>query len=77
MTRPAAKTEVIIYTHPDCEFSAAAKYDMERLGIVFREIDVSATPEAIAELERLTGGDRVTPVIVEGERVTIGYGGLG
>ncbi|MDP3063676.1 MAG: UXX-star (seleno)protein family 2 [Chloroflexota bacterium] len=77
MTEQANRTEVVIYTHPDCEFSAAAKYDMEQLGIAFREVDVTVVPGAAEELERLTGGDRVTPVIVEGERVTIGYGGLG
>lgn len=68
---------VVIYTHPDCEFSAAAKYDMERLGIPYKEIDVTKVPGAIRELEKLTGGDHITPVIVQGELVTVGYGGLG
>ena len=66
-----------IYTHPECDYSQAAKSDMEREGIPFTEIDVTVSPGAIAELERLTGGERITPVIVEGELVTVGYGGVG
>ena len=43
----------------------------------FDEIDVSLHPEAVPELERLTGGERITPVIVEGEEVIVGYHGVG
>lgn len=68
---------LVIYTHPDCEFSAAAKYDLQQMGIAFREVDVTEDSGAMAELERLTGGERITPVIVEGDRVIVGYGGLG
>ncbi len=68
---------IIIYTHPDCEASAQAKADFQRDGIAFKEIDVTVVPGAIEELERLTGGEHVTPVIVDGEMVIVGYGGLG
>lgn len=68
---------LIIYTHPDCAYSAAAKDDFQKLGIEFTEIDISKNPEAIPELERLTGGERITPVILEGELVTVGYHGVG
>ena len=73
-----AKTQTItVYTHPDCSYSAAAKDDYVKSGVEFYEIDVSIHPEAIPELERLTGGERITPVIVEGEAVTVGYHGVG
>ena len=73
----APSETLIIYTHPDCEYSAAAKLDFDQQGIPYREIDVTKVPDASEELERLTGGERITPVIVEGKRVTIGYLGAG
>ena len=68
---------LIIYTHPDCEYSAAAKLEFDELSISYREIDVTKVPGAVEELERLTGGERITPVIVEDGRVTVGYMGVG
>ena len=68
---------IIIYTHPDCSYSAAAKDDFQKSGVDFREIDVTLHPEAVAEVERLTGGERITPVVVDGDTVTVGYYGVG
>ncbi len=69
--------EIVVYTHPDCGFSTAVKIDYNNRGISFREIDISVHPEAIPDLERLTGGERTTPVIVRGDEVTIGFNGIG
>ncbi len=69
------EAEVIIYTHPDCAFSAAAKMDYRRNKIQYVEIDVSKEPAKIPDLLALTNGERVTPVIVEGGQVTIGFKG--
>ena len=68
---------IVIYTHPDCSYSAAAKDEFSQSDIPFKEIDLSVTPEAWQEVERLTGGERITPVIVEGELVTVGFHGVG
>ncbi len=68
---------IIIYTHPDCDTSADANVDFDRDGIPFKEIDVTVVPGAVAELEKLTGGEHITPVIVDGEMVIVGYGGVG
>ena len=70
-------TTIIIYTHPDCSYSAAQKDDFVKSGVNFQEIDVTLHPEAIPDLEQLTGGERITPVIVEGGIVTVGYHGVG
>lgn len=66
-----------IYTHPDCTYSAAAKAELDEAAVEYREIDLSVTPEAWSEVERLSGGERITPVIVEGDVVTVGYHGVG
>jgi glutaredoxin len=66
-----------MYTHPDCSYSDDARNEFLQNDIPFREIDLSVTPEAWEEVERLTGGERITPVIVEGELVTVGFHGVG
>ena len=66
---------VTLYVHPDCAFSAAAKMDYRKRKVEFIEIDVSKQRDKIPELERLTGGERLTPVIVENGNVIIGFKG--
>ncbi len=68
---------IVVYTHPDCAYSSAVKIDYNNRGIDFKEIDISVHPEAIPELERLAGGERITPVVVEGDKVSIGFNGIG
>ena len=68
---------VLIYTHPDCGYSTQAREELAQNEVEFTEIDLSVTPEAWAEVERLTGGDRITPVVVEGDLVTVGFNGMG
>jgi glutaredoxin len=65
----------VLYTHPDCAFSAAAKMDYRKRKIDVVEIDVAKQPDRVPDLEKLTGGERVTPVIVENGSVTIGFKG--
>tara|TARA_Y100000031_G_scaffold138415_1_gene164282 strand:- start:341 stop:571 length:231 start_codon:yes stop_codon:yes gene_type:complete len=74
MTQTSEAT-IVIYTHPSCAFSAAAKADYRKRQVEFVEVDLSQQPDEIPGLERLTGGERVTPVIVENGDVTIGFKG--
>ena len=67
--------EIIIYTHPDCSFSAAAKMDYRRSKTAYTEIDLAKQPDQIPALLELTNGERVTPVIVRDGAVTIGFKG--
>jgi NADH-quinone oxidoreductase subunit M len=68
--------KVIIYTIPDCPFCRAAKEDLQTRGIEYKEIQVPENPEAEQEILKLAGGKRVVPVIVEGEKITIGFKGI-
>ena len=72
---PEAAADILIYTHPDCAFSAAAKADYRRSKIPYVEVDLAQQPDQIPELVKLTDGERITPVIVENGTVTIGYKG--
>lgn len=68
-------SDIVIYTHPDCSFSAAAKMDYRRSKTAYTEIDLAKQPDQIPALLELTNGERVTPVIVQDGTVTIGFKG--
>ena len=70
-----AQPSTIIYTHPDCAFSVAVKMDYRKRKVEYTEIDLSKQTGEIPGLLELTGGERVTPVIVENGVVTIGFKG--
>ena len=68
-------TGIVIYTHPDCSFSAAAKMEYRRNKVSYTEINLARQPDQIPALLELTNGERITPVIVQDGSVTIGYKG--
>ena len=70
-----SQTAPIIYTHPDCAFSGAAKMDFRRRKVQYLEINVAKEPDKIPDLLELTKGERITPVIVDNGQVTIGFKG--
>ncbi len=67
--------EVTIYTKPACPYCAAAREHYNKEGIPYEEIDVYAVNGARDEVIRLTGGQKIVPVIVEDGSVKIGFGG--
>ncbi|MFQ6027945.1 MAG: UXX-star (seleno)protein family 2 [Dehalococcoidia bacterium] len=71
----ANDTGLIIYTHPDCSFSAAAKMEYRRNKTAYTEVDLAKEPDKIPDLLLLTNGERITPVMLENGQVTIGYKG--
>ncbi len=62
---------VTLYTKAGCAFCDAKRTALHERGVGFTEIDVSARPDRIPELLKLTGGRRVVPVIVDGLGVAI------
>jgi glutaredoxin len=38
-------------------------------------VDVKMNPDKLEEMLKASGGQRKVPVIVEGDRATVGYGG--
>lgn len=64
-----------IYTKIGCPYCAAAKEDFRNRGVVFEEIDVHNVPGAAEEAQRIQGGSKRVPVIVENDKVTVGFGG--
>ena len=68
---------LVVYTRPDCTYSDALMHDLDKDGVVYEQIDLEEHPEFVSTLEGLTGGERMTPVMVEGDRVIVGYHGIG
>ncbi len=66
---------ITIYTKPGCPYCAAAKDDFRRRGVAFVEHNVLSDTAAMRRMLELNGGRRHVPTIVEGERVSVGYGG--
>ena len=77
MDRMVTDAPLIVYTRPDCSYSDALLHDLDKDEVEYKKIDLEDHPEFIGELERLTGGERITPVMVEGDLVIVGYHGIG
>jgi len=66
---------VTIFGKDSCPYTQAARDDYKKRGVDFEYINVKKNA---AELERMltfSKGRRAVPVIVEGSKVTIGFGG--
>ena len=72
------QTGPIVYTHPECGYCALLKEDLAAKGVPYVEVDVSREPSRWSEVEKATGGDRITPVTVYPDgTVDVGYNGIG
>jgi glutaredoxin len=69
--------QVTVYTHPDCTYSEALKEELNDLSIPYEELDLAINPELWSTVEELTGGERITPVMVTGDSVEVGFHGVG
>jgi glutaredoxin 3 len=66
---------VVIFGKDACPYTQAALDAYARRGVPVEYVNVK---KSRADLERMlgySGGERRVPVIVEGDRVTIGFGG--
>jgi glutaredoxin len=64
--------KVIIYGTETCPFVKKAREDYGAKAIFY---NVMTDPEKLQEMLVYSKGEQRVPVIVEGEKVTIGYGG--
>lgn len=68
---------ITLYTHPDCTYSDALKDELEDLAVDYEEINLALQPEMWEKVEQLTGGERITPVMVTLDNVEVGFHGVG
>ncbi|MCB7129487.1 MAG: glutaredoxin family protein [Candidatus Brocadiales bacterium] len=67
--------EVTIYGKDDCPYTTGARDDYAGRGFSVNYINVKEEPQAMSRMLELSSGRREVPVIVEGEKVTVGFGG--
>ena len=69
--------DIIVYTHPDCTYSDALIDELSDLAVDYKEINLALNPDMWNKVEELTGGERITPVMVTSDNVEVGFHGVG
>ncbi len=62
---------ITLYVKTGRTYRAAERGEFQQKGVKFTEISVTDRPEVIPQLLRLTRGERLVPVIVQGQHVSI------
>jgi glutaredoxin 3 len=65
--------QVTIFTATGCPYCKAAKDFLADKGIQYREFDVAADRNAMADMQKLTGGARTVPVLQVCQDVIVGF----
>lgn len=68
-------THVTLYVTRDCEHCDRQRQALVQRAVTFTEVDVTAHPEVVPELLKLTKGRRIVPVLVEGARIMVARDG--
>ncbi len=69
------ENNVLIFGKDDCPYTFKARKDFTGRNIPFDYINVARNPKALKRMLEFSNGKRNVPIIVEGEKVTIGFGG--
>ena len=67
--------KVLIFGKDNCPYTSSARSDYTNRNIQFEYINVLGDSAAMQKMLDFSGGKREVPVIVAGEKVTIGFGG--
>ncbi len=57
---------VVVYSKPGCRYCRAAKFILEEHSIVYSEVDLTAFPERLPEMIRLSHGRSTVPQVRAG-----------
>ena len=66
---------VLIFGKDGCPYTEAAVEDFEHRGVEHQYINVKLRPADLDRMLVYSKGKRRVPVIVDGDKVTIGFGG--
>jgi glutaredoxin 3 len=70
-----SQDKVTIFGQDLCPYTAEARKDFTRRNIPFDYINVLEDPAGLERMLKITKGRRKIPVIVDGDKVTVGFGG--
>jgi glutaredoxin 3 len=68
-------TKVLIFGHDLCPYTSRAREDFSRRKIPFEYVNVLQNDDALQQMLKHSNGRRQIPVIVEADKVIIGFGG--
>jgi len=66
---------VIIFGKPGCPYTQAVRDLYSDTGTPYEYVDVNEDPAALERMLQYSRGRRCVPVIVDGDEVTVGFGG--
>ncbi|MFQ6093018.1 MAG: UXX-star selenoprotein family 1 [bacterium] len=66
---------VVIFGKSTCPYTNKARRVYGKRGFFVEYFDVTGDADALQRMLKYSNGKREVPVIVEGEKVTIGFGG--
>jgi len=66
---------VLIFGKDGCPYTEAAREDYEQRKVPFQYINVKKNQADFDRMLKYSGGERRVPVIVDGDAVTVGFGG--
>lgn len=66
---------VLIFGKDSCPYTQAARDDYQARGVAFEYLNVKRSADDLKRMLVFSKGRREVPVIVDGERVTIGFAG--
>jgi glutaredoxin 3 len=66
---------VLIFGKDSCPYTLAARDDFAARGVVFEYVNVKKDAAGLQRMLEYSRGRRLVPVIVEDDRVTVGFAG--
>jgi glutaredoxin 3 len=67
--------KVLIFGKDSCPYTQAAREEYAKRGRTITYIDVKKDPAYLKRMLEHSAGRRCVPVIVDGDHVTVGFGG--
>ncbi len=67
--------KVLIFGSDDCPYTTGAREDYTKRGVPFEYINVKRSKDNMQKMLEYSKGRREVPVIVEGTKIAIGFGG--
>ena len=68
---------VTVYSTVGCGYTKMLKEELDRDGIEYEEVNLSLHPDRWPEVLPHTDGQRISPVMIDGDEVTVGFNGIG
>ncbi len=69
--------KVIVYSTIGCGYTDVVKKELDDAGRAYEEVNLSLHPHRWDEILGHTEGVRLTPVVIDGDEVTVGVNGIG